>query len=317
MKATRILTLVLGPIGIIVAAHAIAMPNWSEALSVSEPLASGLAAATTLSPDSAESLSESCERVGKRLEERLGNSFEVVVHPPFVIAGDRSADQLEAYYRDIIQPVARALWTSYFDRQPDQPISIVLLSDEQAFRQQARNLDSREGGAYYGYFLREDRRLVVNLSTGDGTLAHELTHALSLYDFPDMPEWFDEGLAALHEESDFSEDGLQLKGLHNWRLTLLREALQRKHAPSLVWLVRNHSFRGEGEGLNYALVRYFCMYLQHRDLLTHFYRKFRSNVARDPEGLQTLMALLDVESAADIERDFYKWLLEIAPRAGT
>jgi hypothetical protein len=130
-----------------------------------------------------------------------------------------------------------------------------------------------------------------------------------------MPEWFDEGLAALHEESDFSDDGLQLKGLHNWRLTLLREAQQRQRAPSLEWLIKNHSFRGEGEGLNYALVRYFCMYLQEREMLSHFYRKFRGNVSRDPEGLQTLCVLLGAGSGAEIDRDFSNWLRQVSPDA--
>lgn len=312
VTSIRHLTLIFGPLVLVAAAHALAMPRWNDGFSRRDAEAAALVAASPPAASAAE-LARDCQQTAERLSARLGSNCNVVVRPPFVVAGDRSAEGLNAYCRDTIEPVARALWTCYFDHKPDRPVSLVLLSDEKTYRQEAQRLDGEERSAYYGYIQRDERRIVINLATGDGTLAHELTHALSSFDFPDMPEWFDEGLAALHEESDFSDDGLQLTGLHNWRLALLRDAQQRNSAPSLEWLVKNHSFRGEGEGLNYALVRYFCMYLQDRDMLSHFYRKFRGNVGNDPEGLETLRVLLGVESAAEIDRDFAAWLRTLPP----
>jgi len=75
-------------------------------------------------------------------------------------------------------------------------------------------------------------------------------------------------------------------------------------------VITTQTFRGEGEGLNYAQVRYFCLYLQERGLLSHFYRKFRSAVGDDPSGLNTLCELLGVSSCAAVEHDFHKWILD-------
>jgi hypothetical protein len=146
------------------------------------------------------------------------------------------------------------------------------------------------------------------LETGRGTLAHELAHLLALFDFPNMPEWFDEGLAALHEEAEFADDGLTIIGRSNWRSRLLRGALERDAIPRLEDVIRNPAFRGEGEGLNYAVVRAFCHYLQHRQMLSNFYRKFRDGVDNDPNGLATLCELLGVRSIAEIEREFRDWV---------
>ena len=200
------------------------------------------------------------------------------------------------------------MWRSFFDHKPDKPVTIVALSSQVSYGAAAAELDGYEPLAYAGYTQRGQRRIVMNLSTGQGTLAHELAHMLALFDFPDMPEWFDEGLAALHEEALFSDDGLTLAGTSNWRSKILREALEHNQLPPLASVIRNPAFRGEGEGLNYAMVRCFCHYLQERKLLSHFYRKFRTGVQLDPTGITTLCELLGAASIEDVDRDFRAWI---------
>src|SRR5262249_38766282 len=87
-----------------------------------------------------------------------------------------------------------------------------------------------------------------------------------------------------------------------------QDARARDQAPSLEGLINDEEFRGEGEGLNYALARYFCFYLQERELLGPYYRKFRSNASQDPQGIQTLCRVLAMDSPAEVEADFYAWL---------
>jgi hypothetical protein len=230
------------------------------------------------------------------------------VRVPFVLAGNLEESDLEQVYERTIRPVSRALWRCYFDRVPDQPVTLVLMKDETGYRQAARSLDGYEPHAYAGYTQRSERRVVLNISSGEGTLAHELCHLLALFDFPDMPEWFDEGLAALHEDASFSPDGLVLTGSANWRHRLLADALRSDDFPELQSLVRTQSFRGEGENLNYAYVRSFCLYLQERGLLTHFYRKFRLAVRNDPSGLNTLCELFGVDEGHEIDQEFKAWI---------
>jgi len=123
---------------------------------------------------------------------------------------------------------------------------------------------------------------VLNISTGRGTLAHELTHALAHFDFPDMPEWFDEGLASLGEESEFSDDGLRLTGISNWRLNYVLPELRQNRLRPLQSLIVSGNVRPGYEAVDYAHARYFCLYLQQRQLLGPYYRKFRARAASDP-----------------------------------
>jgi hypothetical protein len=266
----------------------------------------------------ASALGEACVATARELQARLPGTCVTIVRPPCILAGDFGEAELDRLNRESVVPVMEALWRMYFDRRPDQPIVIVALSNETTYRAVARGLDGYEPTAYAGYTQRAQRRLVFNTATGMGTLTHELVHILALFDFPDMPEWFDEGLAALHEESVLSDDRLTLAGVANWRSRLLRSALDAGELPPLSTVVKSRSFRGPGENLNYAQARCFCLFLQERGLLSHFYRKFRAAAADDPSGLSTLCELLGASTARQIDRDFREWISRqpLAPRPG-
>ena len=262
----------------------------------------------------AATLTPACNMAADELLKKLPATCRILVRPPFVLAGDFSEAELDRLYRDAVLPVTRALWRSYFDHKPDAPVTIVVLRSEESYHAAAAALDGYEPVAYAGYTQRGKRRVVLNLATGQGTLAHELSHVLASFDFPDLPEWFDEGLAALYEDAVFSEDGLLLVGTSNWRLRILQDTLRQRVMPSLAAVVNSPEFRGEGEGLNYAVVRCFCQYLQERGLLAHFYRKFRSAIGDDLNGIATLCDLLGVASIEDIDRDFRTWVSQFDAR---
>jgi len=258
---------------------------------------------------SSDALARACDAAAADLSPELSAEFHVIVRPPFVLAGDLREDDLDDLHRQAVGPVATALWRSYFDRRPDQPVTIVALAGESSYRAVAASLDGYDPSAYAGYTQRGKRRIVFNMATGHGTLAHELAHILSAFDFPEMPEWFDEGLAALHESASFSRDGLTIVGTGNWRTRLLRDTLRRGELPALERVIGSPAFRGEGEGINYAVVRCFCQYLQERGMLSHFYRKFRGAVREDPQGVSTLCELLGCASLDEVDRDFRRWAL--------
>ena len=254
----------------------------------------------------------------KMLMHRLGARFSSIVHTPFVILGNVAASELERHYRETIAPTARALAIAYFDRLPDKPISIVLLSGDEAYQSCVERLDGQRRAEFAGYYERRDHRIVVNTETGEGTIAHELAHALGHFDFPDMPEWFDEGLASLYEEARFSDDRLRISGMPNWRRRYLLPALQKGTLRPLESLIAEAHVRPNQQAVDYAHARYFCLFLQERGLLEPFYRKFRLAVAGDPTGLRTLHALFDVNDLAPIDDEFRASALERAPaRTGT
>ena len=151
----------------------------------------------------------------------------------------------------------------------------------------------------------------MNIGTGGGTLVHELTHALVDFDFPAIPDWFNEGLASLHEQCRFREDqhGPTIEGLENWRLPGLQKAIRAGRLGSIESLLASDDFRGRQEGLNYAQARYFCLYLERRELLADFYRRFRACAAGDPRGMRALAAVMPDFSWASLDQQFQDWVL--------
>ena len=253
-----------------------------------------------------------CDTRVRQLSKYLAKDHRIIVRPPYILAGDLSEEELDFHYSETILPTARALQLAYFDAPLDEPITVLLFSSERAYRDAASKIDRRNTTNYYGYYIRTDRRIVLNIGTGKGTLSHELAHALAHFDFPNMPEWFDEGLASIYEEAEFTDDdGLHLIGVSNWRLNHLLHAMQKRKLQTLESLISSRKIHSERQDVDYAHARYFCLYLQDRGLLPFFYRKFRANIGEDPSGLRTLCEIFDTPNLDPIDRDFRKWVIEI------
>ncbi len=248
-----------------------------------------------------------CNALADDTRRMLPENWTVLVAVPFVLGSDAGPDEIERWRRDIIQPTTRALQVDYFDTPPTEPITILIATSDAAYEECVTRLGHVGRKEYAGIYSRTERRLVLNLSTGEGTLAHELTHALAHVDFPQMPEWFDEGLASLHEDSEFSDDGLQLIGLSNWRGELLKEHHQQGTLPPLENFVTGE-FGGSDAALNYAMARSLCLFLQQRGRLTAFYRKSRANHDIDPTAGWSLAAVLGHDDLTGVEAEFHAWI---------
>ena len=232
--------------------------------------------------------------------------WSTVEHYPFLLTGDVSLDTLQRVLTEVVLPTARALSIGYFDRAPQRPITIVLMSSESAYSEALSRLGHPGREEYAGLYSRRDSRIVLNLGTGEGTLAHELTHALAHVDCPHLPEWLDEGLASLHEESVFSDDGLRLIGLPNWRDQILAEAMASRRAPTIESLVRTPFGRGQ-PAVDYALARNGCLFLQDRQLLGAYYRKCRTRLEDDPTGGRALLEIVGSREFGRLEQEFRDW----------
>ena len=261
-------------------------------------------------------LAESARRKAALLERELGDECSVVVRPPFVVAGDMTGEQLDRWYRETIAPAAEAMDNLYFDVPPSEPITVLLFSGEKSYNHFAQQLFGDEGVSVYGYYKPERRTLVMNIGTGGGTLVHELAHALMAFDFPEVPDWFNEGLASLYEQCEFGERGgkVTIRGLLNWRLPRLQEAIQDGKLRPLEDLMQSDDFRGRGVGMNYAQARYFCMYLQEQGGLADYYRLFRTGQKDDPKGVATAKRVVGLSDWKTVDRDFQEWVLSLGDR---
>ena len=250
-------------------------------------------------------LLDACDTAAEKLKKRLDGTFHVVVSPPFVIAGNFAERNVRAYADRTVVAAAYAMWASLFDRKPTDAITILLLKDDKTYRAWAKSLFDDEEVAHYGYFRPWDRTMVMNISTGGGTLVHELTHALIVYDFPDVPTWLNEGLGSLHEQCGIKDD--RIVGHVNWRLPGLRKAIAAGTLRPLKELVTKRDFRGRLRGLNYAQARYFVMYMQEKGVLLKFYRHFREHHDGDGADVNAIETIFgrDID---DVDKLFVAWV---------
>jgi hypothetical protein len=257
-------------------------------------------------------LARACRERGDSLRVKLGAGCAVRVDPPFIAAGDLDPDRLAFFGEQVVRFAADAMWRQYFTRRPTDPIAILLFASGESYAAQAKRLYGDRDVPYYGYYKPSSRTLIMNISTGGGTLIHELTHALIVYDFAQVPDWFNEGLSSLHEQCNSAawRRG-ELKGDVNWRLPELQKAIGAGKLRPLRELITVDDFRGEQESLNYAQARYFCMYMQSRGALGSFYKSFRNGYREDHTGLSYAEEVLGKRRIELIERDFVDWVMRL------
>jgi len=255
-------------------------------------------------------LEQLCRQLANHWQPRVGPRCQLRIDAPFVLLGDFTPDELEEWSDKLLLPASQAIRDRFRMRQPDRPILVFLFRDEVSYVQAAQDLFRDRDPPLFGYYRPLDRALVLNLETGGGTLLHELTHALMAFDFPQAPTWFQEGLAALHEQCRFrrAADGtLWLEGLPNWRGAVLREAERTMRWPALADLLSEPEFHRVREAENYALARVLCLSLQHRGQLVDFYQRFRAQHSQDQQGIQTLQEFFPGQSFAEIDRGLQVW----------
>lgn len=306
VKLSRSWVLTMGPVLLVATCYAIAAPSHrSIDLANATMDSERIIVESTL----AEPLDLQCDSTAKLLRSGLKSSWNVVIHEPFVLASDLTHDELEQLFQENILPTVHALAYEYFTARPNHPITILLCSSDEQFRACNLELDHQERSQYSGIYSRRHRRVVVNTASGEGTLAHELTHALAHIDFPTMPEWFDEGLASLHEECEFSQDGLRLVGNQNWRRQVALEALHRGDLRLLQDVTSKRFGSSERAHVDYAHVRSLCLYLQERGLLERFYRTCKLNSAVDPTGIRSLCLVAAAVDPQTFDDAFRAWLI--------
>ena len=266
---------------------------------------------TPVAPATQPAIEQKCRQLAERWRDRFdAERVTYNVSPPFVVAGDGGPRRLKGYVDHTILAAAEALHQKFFDHaRPSEPILILLFESPESYNRLAKKWLGDEPTTPYGYF-RRDNIMVMNVGTGTGTLVHELVHALIRPDFPDVPEWFNEGLGSLFEQCTLA-DG-DIRGLENWRLPALQRAIRDKKLRPLREMIEDDQFYGDKHvGLNYAEARYLLMYLQEQGKLADFYHKLRAGQAEDTTGLKTLEAVIAPGSLAEFEKAWRAWVMEL------
>lgn len=239
------------------------------------------------------------------------DDFHIVVESPFVVIGNESREMVERRAAGTIRWAVERLKRDYFERDPDHIIDIWLFKDKASYEKHAETLFGERPTTPFGYYSSRHRALVMNISTGGGTLVHEIVHPFVAANFPQCPAWFNEGLGSLYEQCG-DRDG-HIAGYTNWRLRGLQQAIRTRSVPSFEDLcnTRRNAFYTEDRGTNYAQARYLCYYLQEKGLLIKYYKAFLAAHRDDPAGYVTLQTVLGEEDMESFQDRWEQFVLKL------
>jgi hypothetical protein len=247
------------------------------------------------------------------LQKRLpGTEFTIRIQPPFVVIGDEPAPVVRQHAEETVKWAVDKLKQDFFSNDPKEILDIWLFKDMASYEKHTRELFGQKPDTPYGYYSSADKALIMNISTGGGTLVHELVHPLMESNFPACPPWFNEGLGSLYEQS--GEVNGHIHGFTNWRLPGLQQAIKAARVPSFKTLtgMNSNEFYNQDAGTNYGQSRYLCYYLQEKGLLVKFYREFVAQQKTDPTGYQTLQRVLGERDMQAFQKRWESFVLQLS-----
>jgi len=246
------------------------------------------------------------------LKEKLKDrGFTVLIEKPFVVIGDESEELVKQRTADTVKWAVDKLKLDYFTKDPQDILEIWLFKDDDSYRRHAKEFFNDEPTTPYGYYSPASKALIMNISTGGGTLVHEIVHPFMEANFPAVPAWFNEGMGSLYEQAG-EEDG-HIHGYPNWRLPGLQGGIRSRTVPTFKALMSTsrNDFYGDRTGNNYAQARYLCYYLQQKKLLTKFYREFSTNHRTDPTGYITLQKVIGRRDMTAFQQEWEAFVLRL------
>lgn len=248
----------------------------------------------------------------RELKKKLPHAgFHIVIQKPFVVLGDESKKTVEGRSVRTVKWAVDKLKTLYFKKDPKHIIDIWLFKDRDSYTKHTKAVFGETPGTPFGYYSSRHKALIMNISTGGGTLVHEIVHPFIESNFPACPSWFNEGLASLYEQC--GEKNGRITGYTNWRLKGLQQAINKGTVPAFKSLcsTTTRQFYREDRGTNYAQARYLCYYLQEKGLLVKYYHAFVKNARTDSTGYKTLKATLGERDMAAFQKNWQQWVLAL------
>lgn len=206
--------------------------------------------------------------------------------------------------RDMIDPQADYLIHALFEAPPRDQVLVVIPDPADA-----RRLFDREniGGSY-----EHRRRRLVARDTGM-SLRHEIVHVLHYGHMERLGQphalWVQEGLAALFEDYDWTEDG-SIRFLPNERHNVIRRRVRANMAldwPTLFELPADRFMARSGA--LYPQARSIFEFLAAEDRLEPWYRAYVRRFEDDRTGAQAFEEVFG-QSLADIEARWRRWVMD-------
>ena len=256
-------------------------------------------------------LSADLEFRDKELKAELGKHTATALAGGVFLLASPAGKRALAGPLDVTRRALEALFNGRFGKRPARAISVLLFPEARSYSAHCKRRYGRPCTSPYGFYVHTERRIVMNVGLGVGTLTHELVHPIVETDFPNAPTWLNEGIASLYEQFSMPRKG-EIHGWKNWRHPRLIQGLRSKSerriaSPAALFSMSDATFRGDREDLNYATARYFCQWLDDKRLLWAFYQRYRDTHATDPSGVTAFTQVVG-KSPKDVDAEWARWV---------
>ncbi len=239
----------------------------------------------------------------------LGKDFRAIRFKYFVVFSNLEDKVTYQLIDSDIRNTVDVMLNNYIETRPDEVTPIFLFKDMQSYK----DFSMKEFGidetdlSPYGFYKISKNVILIRYVNWKGSTSHETTHAMLQNDFPNIPSWFNEGFAAMHEKAIFNNG--RFIGNFNWRILALRRAFNENNYTSLRHLMSTNDdeFYGKRTSFYYAQACYMFMLLQERGLFETYYKTFRDNYSKDHTGIKQLEALTG-QSIEKLDADVIEYI---------
>src|SRR4051812_21223006 len=112
-------------------------------------------------PDAPSDVEGKCQALLRQWKARFdAEKFSYVVAPPFVIAGNASAQKIAAYRDRTILSATKCLQKQFFKKKPTEPVLILLFETEFPYKRIAKKWFDDDEVPYYGFFRADNVMLM-------------------------------------------------------------------------------------------------------------------------------------------------------------
>jgi hypothetical protein len=158
-------------------------------------------------------------------------------------------------------------------KKPDKHVKLFVYSDAKRYQTEAEKFGPVISD--WGFYMPDKRTAIANVGVSIGNLRHELVHPLIGDDYPGIPTWLNEGIAALYGTAKPTPHGFEF--LVNYRLRDLRRAIAAGTLPTIAELAASteRDVHGATAGTYYAMARYVLLYVDRKGKLGELYAALR------------------------------------------
>lgn len=244
-----------------------------------------------------------------RYKENLNSSTRIVRFKYFVIFSNLESSVTYKLIDTVLRNTISAISNNYLSKLPDSITAVFLFDDYDSYKNFAIKLFdlSEHDLSPFGFYKISRNVICIRYVSWKGSLPHEVTHALIQADFPDIPSWFNEGFASMHENAKYIDGNME--AIYSWRILALRRAFENNTYTSLRKLMEtsDEELYSDKSSFYYAQARYLFHYIQLKGLLKDYYKNFRETYEEDNTGITQLERLMG-KSLEEIEPDYIKFV---------